>query len=270
MGKILRLLLGLLFLTGPALAETELLPIVVNGSTGQFEQLPAATVLLTRVSTTANASINFPPGVAPTTPTNGDCWMQTTGLFCFPNGSTVGPFISGVSLTAGNAGITLSPTTITNTGTISCTTATTSIIGCSEPDGTTITIAGGVITASNSAAMQITATASEALAAGAVVSLWNNSGVANVRNANATDNTKTLDGFVLSAFASSASAKVFVGVQTITGLSGLTPGNVYFLNTTNGTLTSTAPSTSGNYLQIAGKALTATTFLFNPNNGVQL
>lgn len=40
-------------------------------------------------STTARAGLNLPHGAAPTTPTNGDLWSTTTGLFARINGVTV-------------------------------------------------------------------------------------------------------------------------------------------------------------------------------------
>jgi hypothetical protein len=41
--------------------------------------------------TTGTASINLPPGVAPTSPANGDVWIASTGLFYRNNNATVGP-----------------------------------------------------------------------------------------------------------------------------------------------------------------------------------
>jgi hypothetical protein len=41
--------------------------------------------------TTSNASMRVPHGVAPTTPTNGDIWTTTAGLYVRVNGATVGP-----------------------------------------------------------------------------------------------------------------------------------------------------------------------------------
>ena len=40
-----------------------------------------------------NTSINLPHGVAPTTPTDGDVWTTTTGLFVQANGTTIGPVV---------------------------------------------------------------------------------------------------------------------------------------------------------------------------------
>jgi hypothetical protein len=45
--------------------------------------------LTTTASTTSVAGLNIPPGAAPTSPNNGDCWTTTAGLFCQSNGGTV-------------------------------------------------------------------------------------------------------------------------------------------------------------------------------------
>lgn len=45
--------------------------------------------LLTAASTTLSTGFNIPPGVAPTTPNNGDIWETTSGIFAQINGVTV-------------------------------------------------------------------------------------------------------------------------------------------------------------------------------------
>lgn len=98
--------------------------------------------------------------------------------------------------------------------------------------------------------------ASEALAAGDLVNVWNDAGVAKVRKADATTSGKEAHGFVLSVAASGASASVyFEGANT--ACAGLTPG-VQFLATTAGRTTSTAPSGAGNLVQRVGFAVSAT------------
>lgn len=52
-------------------------------------------LLLTSASTATSAGLRLPHGTAPTSPTNGDCWTTTAGLFCRINGSTVGPYSAG-------------------------------------------------------------------------------------------------------------------------------------------------------------------------------
>jgi hypothetical protein len=106
-------------------------------------------------------------------------------------------------------------------------------------------------------------TASEALTAGQLVNIWSSSG-AKVRKANATDDSKPAHGFVLANVSSSATATIYLPGQVITGLSSLTPGATYYLDTTGGAITATQPSTSGNLVQRVGFALSATTLLFQP------
>lgn len=82
-------------------------PLVIES--GKIKQLPSSTTLQINASGTGAASINIPHGTAPTSPTNGDCWTQTTGLFCQINGSTVGPYGTGTgsAITAKDEGSTL-------------------------------------------------------------------------------------------------------------------------------------------------------------------
>jgi len=46
----------------------------------------------TPASTTSTAGFRLPPGVAPTVPQDGDCWITSAGLFCRIAGVTVGPY----------------------------------------------------------------------------------------------------------------------------------------------------------------------------------
>jgi hypothetical protein len=74
-----------LLIAVPALAAADK-PLVIES--GQIKQLPSATTLQTRAATTANASINMPHGVAPTSPVDGDCWTTTGSVYCRVNGMT--------------------------------------------------------------------------------------------------------------------------------------------------------------------------------------
>jgi hypothetical protein len=107
--------------------------------------------------------------------------------------------------------------------------------------------------------------ASEALTAGSFVNIWSNSGVANVRKADASTTGKIADGFVLSAVTSGAIATVFAPSQTNTQLVGLTPGAQYWLSdTTPGGVTLVPPTGSGKTVQPLGKAASATQMTFAP------
>ena len=101
--------------------------------------------------------------------------------------------------------------------------------------------------------------ASEALAAGDWVNVWNSTG-AKVRKADATVAGKEAHGFVLAAVASGANATVYFE-GTNTQVSGQTPGPV-FLQTTAGTAGATAPSAAGNIVQRLGVAISATSVNF--------
>lgn len=103
--------------------------------------------------------------------------------------------------------------------------------------------------------------ASEILAAGDLVNIWDNAAVANVRKADATVEGKEVHGFVLSGFSAAASALVY-HESKLTGLTGMTPGARQYLSTTPGALTETAPSTTANVVQCVGTAISATTLSF--------
>lgn len=110
-------------------------------------------------------------------------------------------------------------------------------------------------------------TASEALAAGDLVNIWNSTG-AKVRKADATTAGKEAHGFVLAAVSSSATATVyFEGSDT--GVTGLTPG-VQYLSTTAGVATATPPSASGNVVQRVGVATAAASLNFDMGTPIVL
>jgi hypothetical protein len=110
-------------------------------------------------------------------------------------------------------------------------------------------------------------TASEALAAGDLVNVWNSSG-AKVRKADATTAGKEAHGFVLAAVSSGATATVYFEGSN-TQVTGLTPG-VQYLSTTPGTASSTAPSGSGNVVQRVGFATAATALNFDSGTPIVL
>lgn len=112
-----------------------------------------------------------------------------------------------------------------------------------------------------------TIAASEALAAGDWVNVWNSTG-AKVRKADATTAGKEAHGFVLAAVSSGANATVYFE-GTNTQVSGQTPGPVY-LQTTAGTGGATIPSASGNVVQNLGVALSATEVNFERGTPVVL
>ena len=112
-----------------------------------------------------------------------------------------------------------------------------------------------------------TITASETLAAGDWVNVWNDSG-AKVRKADATTAGKEAHGFVLAAVTSGNPATVYFE-GTNTQVSGQTPGPV-FLQTTAGVGGPTVPSASGNVVQQIGVAVSATAVNFERSVPVKL
>lgn len=113
----------------------------------------------------------------------------------------------------------------------------------------------------------VAVTASEALAAGDLVNIYDNTGTPNVRKADATAEGKECNGFVKSAVSNGASATVYLSGNSITGLTGLTAGRRY-LSTTPGASTATAPSASGNVVQKIGDAVSATVIAFEPEEPI--
>ena len=104
--------------------------------------------------------------------------------------------------------------------------------------------------------------ASETLAAGDWVNLHASTGN-KVRKADATTEGKECDGFVLAGITSAATGTVyFHGINN--QVTGLTPGDKYFLDTTAGAevAVGSIPAASGNVQQSIGKALSATELLF--------
>jgi hypothetical protein len=110
--------------------------------------------------------------------------------------------------------------------------------------------------------------ASEALAAGDMVNIYNSSG-AKCRKADAATAGKEANGFVLAAVESAANATVYFE-GTNTQVTGQTPGPVFLSATTPGLATSTAPSGSGNVVQRVGFATGTTTINFQAQTPIVL
>lgn len=108
---------------------------------------------------------------------------------------------------------------------------------------------------------------SEALSAGDWVNIHNSTG-AKARKADASSVGKEAHGFVLSAFASGASATVYFE-GTNNQVTGQTAG-VVFLSTTPGIGSATAPSAAGNIVQRIGFATGTTSVNFQSNDPILL
>ena len=114
------------------------------------------------------------------------------------------------------------------------------------------------------------ATASEDLLAGALINIYNNAGAVAVRNANATTPGKEAHGYVLAAAANTTQASIYVS-GLVTGLISLTPGPLY-LSASPGLVTSTAPTTAGQFSQLVGFCADGTgqSFVFQPQQAFNL
>jgi hypothetical protein len=111
--------------------------------------------------------------------------------------------------------------------------------------------------------------ASEDLASGDMVNIWDDAGTIKVRKADATTTGKETNGFVLSAVTSGNNAEIYFG-GTNNQLTGMTPGKYQFLDTTAGGITETAPTTTGNVVQVVGKSFSATEITFEAMMPIEL
>lgn len=109
--------------------------------------------------------------------------------------------------------------------------------------------------------------ASEALAAGDWVNVWNSSG-AKVRKADGSSAGKECHGFVLAAVSNGANATVYFE-GTNNQVTGQTPGAV-FLGTTAGLGQASAPTAAGHVVQRLGVAISATAVSFEPQQPIVL
>lgn len=108
--------------------------------------------------------------------------------------------------------------------------------------------------------------AGEAINYGALINLYDlGAGVLGVRNANATNNTKPCHGWctTVGGIANTAYGEVILGHGLCVAIGGLTIGTRYFLSTTNGIATNTAPVAAGNIEQPIGFGLGATKLFMN-------
>ncbi len=113
-------------------------------------------------------------------------------------------------------------------------------------------------------------TASENLTAGDFVNVFANTGLQNVRKADASGGlAKRCHGFVLAGVTAPANATVYFE-GSVTGLSSLTVGAAYYLTSTAGTANTTGPTTAGHIHQNLGVATSNATISFEPQRAVVL
>lgn len=103
-------------------------------------------------------------------------------------------------------------------------------------------------------------TASQNLAAGDLVNIWNSSG-AKVRKADGSTTGQDAHGYVIAAVTSGNPATVYLEGPN-THVTGLTPGTQFLSDSTAGLATATAPTTAGHVVQRVGFAASATSLVF--------
>lgn len=108
--------------------------------------------------------------------------------------------------------------------------------------------------------------ASEAITAPALVNIWNDTGTAKIRKADAASN-KPANGFILASVASAASADVYFEGE-VTGLSGLVAGKAWLSATVPGATQATIPTTAGHIAQSVGWVTSATTLDFESGDAI--
>jgi hypothetical protein len=109
----------------------------------------------------------------------------------------------------------------------------------------------------------------ENLTAGDFVNIYASTGT-KARKADATVAGKEAHGFVLASSTSGQNATVYRWSQSNTQLSGMTAGTKQYLHTTAGGRTETAPSATGNIVQLLGIAKSATELIFMPSDPITL
>ena len=113
-------------------------------------------------------------------------------------------------------------------------------------------------------------TASEVLAAGAWVNVYNLAGAARARNADGSVAGKRPDGFVKSAVSNGATATVYFGGLN-DAVTGQTVGDVYLTTTPGvGGPVGSIPTAAGNVQMRIGVAISATAVSFKPTAPITL
>jgi hypothetical protein len=113
-------------------------------------------------------------------------------------------------------------------------------------------------------------TATEALSAGDLVNIYDSTG-AKCRKADGSTTGKEAHGFVLAAVDQDATATVYRASQSNNQKTGMTPGKKQYLSTTvPGGTQETAPTGAGKTLQVVGRAVSASTMIFQPQDPIVL
>ncbi len=117
------------------------------------------------------------------------------------------------------------------------------------------------------AKQRVYAIADETVGYGAALHLYDVLGVLHARFANATDDTRPCSGLCNSAGTATVGETVEAVLpgNSVTSISGLTPGSRYYLHTVDGAISSGAPAVPGNIREVLGFALNEQCFFFFPN-----
>jgi len=110
--------------------------------------------------------------------------------------------------------------------------------------------------------------ASEALAAGDYVNIFDDGGTISVRKADASVVGREADGFVEDAVSAAANATVYVEGVNPNVLGTITEGAPLYLSTTPGQATDTAPQGAGEVVQRLGKVTSGTQAVFEPGQPI--
>lgn len=182
--------------------------------------------LVMNPSSTARAGLNVAPGVAPTSPVDGDTWTTTAGLYVRINGVTVGPLAGGggtVTSVSGTANE-ISVATGTTTPVISIPTA--------------VTFTGKTITGGTYASPSLTSPTITG-APTAVGATWTDLGAVTTADING----GTMDGTVIGG---AAAAAVTSTTLTATGAVALSPASANVVLSPTGTgVVTINPATAG-------------------------
>jgi hypothetical protein len=135
--------------------------------------------IITAAATTSIPSLRIPHGTAPSTPTNGDVWTTTAGIYVRINGTTLGPLVSAASPTF--TGTPAGPTAAEGTNTTQL--ATTEFVdrirdmipNAKTANYTLLLSDRGKLITNTTGGWVIPANASVAFPIGTVVSFYNNS-----------------------------------------------------------------------------------------------
>lgn len=139
--------------------------------------------LVTTPSSTAQSGFALAIGLAPTSPNDGDIWTTSSGLFVRIGGATIGPLGQGAPTSASANLVYAGPTTglpaapsFRSLVAADLPVATGSAFGAVKPDGTTITVSGGVISSAGASATSIQSGVTNFLSATSGNCAYNNAG----------------------------------------------------------------------------------------------